>query len=233
MAGAAISTLAAAVSSQRAVARNNDVATWEMRKFAVKRVAAHLPGYASVPAVAEVLHLAPRSVRDLIYSGRLPSLRVGRLHYVRATDLEIERRRRLGLRLPPARVRSRRARVVRPGAPRRQPALDSPPRRERAAQRAAMVSRWMQRHGLAQPRVPFAPAFADAAFACTTCSRQVRAGARCVQATEDDDRLCLTCGRRALFDWADRRRLEATAARRLAQDLGSAVVRTPAPADAA
>lgn len=198
----------------------------KMRKLLVKRVGAHLPGYAAVAAVADVLHLAPRSVRDLIYSGRLPSVRVGRLHYVRATDLDIERRRRLGLRLPAPRARVPRARVVQPAAPRRQPAVDSAGRRERAAQRAAMVSRWMQRHAFAQPRVPLAPAIADAAFACATCDRQVAAGARHLQATENGERLCLTCGRRALFDWADRRRLEAAAARRLAQELGSPLVST-------
>ena len=73
------------------------------------RVAAVLPGYASVARAAEVLHLAPRSVRDLIYAGRLPSARIGRLHYVRASDLEAERRRRLGLRLPARRIPRRQA----------------------------------------------------------------------------------------------------------------------------
>ncbi|HEX8968016.1 MAG TPA: helix-turn-helix domain-containing protein, partial [Chloroflexota bacterium] len=60
-------------------------------------VASKLPGYASVARASEVLRLAPRSVRDLIYTGRLPSQRIGRLHYIHATDLEVERRRRLGL----------------------------------------------------------------------------------------------------------------------------------------
>jgi hypothetical protein len=64
------------------------------------RLAATLPGYASVARVSELLHLAPRSVRDLIYTGRLPSVRVGRLHYIKATDLDLERRRRLGSPLP-------------------------------------------------------------------------------------------------------------------------------------
>src|ERR671928_1680663 len=100
------------------------------------RVAAVLPGYATVARASEVLHLAPRSVRDLIYAGRLPSLRIGRLHYVRATDLELERRRRLGLPLP------RRQRTPRP---RRAPQLSLPSverahvdpevRRKRAAER--------------------------------------------------------------------------------------------------
>jgi hypothetical protein len=33
--------------------------------------------------------------------------------------------------------------------------------------------------------------------------------------------LCLTCGRRALLDWADRRRQDAAAARRIAQELST------------
>ena len=61
---------------------------------------ATVPGYASIARASEVLHLARRSVRGLIYAGRLPSLRVGRLHFIKATDLELERRRRLGLPLP-------------------------------------------------------------------------------------------------------------------------------------
>src|SRR5207237_4518440 len=69
----------------------------DVRYSGVARIAALLPGYANVARASEVLHLAPRSVRDLIYAGRLPSLRVGRLHFVRVSDLEIERRRRLGL----------------------------------------------------------------------------------------------------------------------------------------
>jgi hypothetical protein len=32
--------------------------------------------------------------------------------------------------------------------------------------------------------------------------------------------MCLTCGRRALLEWADRRRQEAAAARQLSQSLG-------------
>ena len=49
---------------------------------------------------ADRLRLAPRSVRDLIYTGRLPSARLGRRHFLRIPDVEAERRRRLGLPLP-------------------------------------------------------------------------------------------------------------------------------------
>src|ERR671938_207708 len=59
-----------------------------------------VPGFVTVQGAGEVLHLAPRSVRDLIYAGRLPSVRLGRLHFVSTADLEVERRRRLGLALP-------------------------------------------------------------------------------------------------------------------------------------
>jgi excisionase family DNA binding protein len=67
----------------------------------------------SVSGAAEVLHLAPRTVRSLIYAGRLASVRLGRRHYLRSTDLDRERRRRLGqpLRLTP---RPRPARVAKP-----------------------------------------------------------------------------------------------------------------------
>src|SRR5687768_2817963 len=90
------------------------------------RTVVELPGYVTVSAAAERLRLAPRSVRDLVYAGRLPSARLGRRHFLRVTDVEAERRRRLGLPLPQARTvaRSRRA-------PRRQ--LDLLPTRLRAA----------------------------------------------------------------------------------------------------
>ena len=193
------------------------------------RVAAVLPGYTTVRESGRVLHLAPRSVRDLIYSGRLPSLRIGRLHYVRATDLELERRRRLGLRLPsrtprsphmrPPREQARPPRKqARPGAERgsSDPAL----RRERAAERAALVNRWAERHHPATPELPFAANVAAGPTACAICGRGIRAGVRVVQPTQDESPLCLTCGRRVLLDWADHRRLEAAAARRMAQELG-------------
>ena len=192
----------------------------------VTKLVATLPGYATVARAAEVLHLAPRSVRDLIYSGRLPSLRIGRLHYVRASDLELERRRRLGLRLPPARQRTPRPRrSITPQAEAKRGAADPMTRRVRAAERAAIVSRWAERHHLDVPRVPFTPAVAESATTCAACGRALRLGARTLKAN-DGTQLCATCGRRALMDWADRRRLEAAAARRLALDFGSEAVPT-------
>jgi excisionase family DNA binding protein len=188
----------------------------------VARVAAVLPGYASVARAAEVLHLAPRTVRDLIYAGRLPSVRIGRLHYVRASDLEAERRRRLGLPLPSRRTPRRRPPPEAATAPRashERPHVDPAVRRQRAAERAEIVRRWAQRHAPAGPRVPFAPIEISEPGLCASCGRQLRQGARAVDALEANQRLCVTCGRRALMDWADRRRLEAAAARRLAQEL--------------
>ncbi|MDQ6670293.1 MAG: helix-turn-helix domain-containing protein [Chloroflexota bacterium] len=184
------------------------------------RVAAVLPGYATVAHSSGVLHLAPRSVRDLIYSGRLPSLRIARLHYVRAADLESERRRRLGLRLPSRKPRARRTpttpTVIRP-RPRTDPAL----RRARAAERSALVTRWAERHHLTPPELPFAGSVAAEPTACASCGRAIRAGGRVVRPVQDETQLCLTCGRRVLLDWADHRRLEAAAARRMAHDLGA------------
>ena len=183
------------------------------------RVAAVLPGYASVARASDVLHLAPRSVRDLIYRGRLPSLRIGRLHYVRATDLEVERRRRLGLRMP-----ARRQRVARPRDATRTPTLrrahvDPEVRKQRAAQRAADVSHWAERHHPVEPQVPFEAAIAAEDGVCAICGRGLRAGGRVVHS--DHEQLCVTCGRRALLAWADRRRQDAAAARRIAQELGA------------
>src|SRR6266849_5839855 len=84
-----------------------------------KRVAVELPGYVTVAGAADRLRLAPRSVRDLIYTGRMPSARLGRRHFLRIPDVEAERRRRLGLPLPQSRPVPRRRRVVRqqPDAP--------------------------------------------------------------------------------------------------------------------
>jgi hypothetical protein len=183
------------------------------------RVAAILPGYASVARAPEVLHLAPRTVRDLIYGGRLPSLRIGRLHYVRASDLEVERRRRLGLRLPTRRQRVARPRLATSTAPQRAH-VDPEVRKQRAAQRAADVSRWAERHPLVStPQVPFSATIAVEDGNCAICGRGLRAGARVVHS--EQEQLCLTCGRRALLDWADKRRQDAAAARRIAQDLGA------------
>jgi hypothetical protein len=197
-------------------------------------VAAVLPGYASVARAAEALHLAPRSVRDLIYAGRLPSLRIGRLHYVRATDLEQERRRRLGLRLP-AQRRPARRRPAPVGTPRpersaiggevqrrpERPRVDPALRRQRAAERADVVRRWAQRHQPGVPRLPFVPLRLAEPTVCAACGRALRANQGALEARESAERLCLTCGRRALMIWSDQRRLEAAAARRLAQDLGT------------
>jgi hypothetical protein len=176
-----------------------------------------------------VLHLAPRSVRDLIYSGRLPSLRIGRLHYLRATDLELERRRRLGLRLPSRNPRALRSRTTAPATrPRVEHGhVDSALRRERAAERAALVNQWAERHHLAGPDLPFAAAVASVPTACAICNRTLRPGARVLQPAPDGTQLCLSCGRRVLLDWADHRRQEASAARRMASDLGSEGARNP------
>jgi hypothetical protein len=198
-----------------------------------------------VSRAAEALHLAPRSVRDLIYAGRLPSLRIGRLHYVRATDLEQERRRRLGL-PPPAQRRAKRQRraapapaaaeTPRPERPQvgpelrprpERPHVDPALRRRRAAERADVVRRWAQRHQPGAPSVPFVPLTLAEATTCAVCGRALRANQPAVEALETRDHLCLACGRRALMFWADQRRLEAATARRLAQDLGAAA-RPPA-----
>jgi hypothetical protein len=100
-------------------------------------------------------------------------------------------------------------------------------RRERAQQRAAERERWLRAgHAPAAPRLPFTPAaLGAAAAACDACRRPVRAGGRMVDAEPADDRpaarLCLACARRALLAWSDRRRREATAARRMAHALGT------------
>lgn len=193
------------------------------------RVAAVLPGYATVKHASEVLHLAPRSVRDLIYSGRLPSVRVGHPYFVRAADLEVERRRRLGLRPPVRLARAPRARSS--GVPGRQSAerrsTDPALRRQRAAEREAIVSQWAARHTPTGPGVPFMVRIASVPVTCEICSREIHDGRRMVMAMPDDAPLCLACGRRALLDWADHRRLEATAARSMAHELGAAQEHEP------
>jgi hypothetical protein len=188
------------------------------------RLAATLPGYASVARASEVLHLAPRSVRDLIYAGRIPSLRIGRLHYIRATDLETERRRRLGM---PLLRRHHRAvadhvRRAKPSAPRNH-SLDSALRRQRATERSELVRRWAQRHGVSEPRVPAHVLAATDPVTCEACGRVVRQGrfmAITPEPSQPQAQLCVSCGRRALLDWADRRRQESAAARQLAHSLG-------------
>src|SRR5919201_4513282 len=83
------------------------------------RTVVELPGYVTVAVAADRLRLAPRSVRDLVYTGRMPSARLGRRHLLRIPDVEAERRRRLGLPLPPPRPAARRRRGTRrrPDAP--------------------------------------------------------------------------------------------------------------------
>jgi hypothetical protein len=191
--------------------------------FRVAKVAATLPGYASVGRASEILHLAPRSVRDLIYTGRLPSLRVGRLHYIKSTDLELERRRRLGLPLPrrtSPRVHTRRHPARAAAAHQR---VDPEVRRQRAAARAELVKHWAQRHEVFEPRVPAVVHAVITPVTCDACGREVRRG-RYLELSPDPGQpavsLCTTCARRALLEWADRRRLEAAAARRLSESLG-------------
>ena len=217
------------------------------------RTVVELAGYVTVSAAAERLRLAPRSVRDLVYAGRLPSARLGRRHFLRVPDVDAERRRRLGLPLPQART------VARPRhAPRRQ--LDLLPtrlragrmaearatnptrseaRRARAEQRAAELERWLRSgHAPGSPPLPFAAVDLGAApGACDACRRPVRAGGRMVEAAPSDGRpaarLCLTCARRTLLAWSDSRRREAVAARRLAQELGTTYTPLLEPASAA
>jgi hypothetical protein len=180
-----------------------------------------------VARASGLLHLAPRSVRGLIYAGRLPSVRVGRQHFIRTADLEVERRRRLGLPLPRRReaASAHRQRSPRPHHTEpRNPSLDDAMRRQRAAERTEVVTRWAQRHGVLHPRVPARVLEVASPVECEACGRTVRHG-RYVEFIPDDSaltaaRLCVTCGRRALLEWADHRRLEAAAARQLSHSLG-------------
>lgn len=207
------------------------------------RTVVELPGYVTVSVAADRLQLAPRSVRDLVYTGRVPSARLGRRHFLRVPDVEAERRRRLGLPLPQPRsvARNRRAPRQQPGVqptplrvggeaalrPRAANPTSSEARRARAEQRAAQLERWLRSgHGPATPALPFTTVDLGAATgACDACHRPVRAGGRMVDAAASDGRpaarLCLTCARRTLLAWSDSRRREAIAARRLAQELGT------------
>ena len=188
------------------------------------RLAATLPGYASVARASEVLHLAPRSVRDLIYAGRIPSLRIGRLHYIRAADLEQERRRRLGLPLRRQRSQPRTSRRRQPGAAHqpRNRSLDEALRSQRAAERAELATRWAHRHGIVEPRMPAHVREVLDPLACESCGRKLRTG-RYIEFAADSQlpaQLCVTCGRRALLEWADLRRQESSTARQMAHSLG-------------
>src|ERR687886_1884215 len=107
------------------------------------RAAPVVPGFVTVQGAGEALHLAPRSVRDLIYSGRLPSVRLGRLHFVSTADLELERRRRLGLApLRPRAERPHRPRLASQAVRQHRPA-DPAARARRAEERAAALQRWL------------------------------------------------------------------------------------------
>src|SRR5262245_16297826 len=190
------------------------------------RTVVEVPGYVTVAVAADRLRLAPRSVRDLVYAGRMPSARLGRRHLLRVPDVEAERRRRLGLPLPAPRPAARRRRVLRerpdgpPAAPRGEPAAVQPraaspsgsaTRRERAQRRAEQLERWLRGHGPSTPRLPFTALDLGAeSAACDACQRPVRAGGRMVEAGAADGRpaarLCLTCARRALLEWSDGRR---------------------------
>src|SRR5437764_1338051 len=136
-----------------------------------KSIIVELPGYVTVAGAADRLRLASRSVRDLIYIGRLPSTRLGHRHFLRILDVETERRRRLGLPLPRQRSAGwrRRARRQPPDVRQRasssgeasiQPRAAQPTRsearRERAAERAAQLDRWLHSgHGPETPALPF------------------------------------------------------------------------------
>jgi len=190
---------------------------------------APVPGFLTVAGAAEHLRLAPRSVRDLIYAGRLPSVRLGRVHFLSVTDVEHERRRRLGLPLParPSRARrpsrprpSRAAHGERPVASSGRAPADQSSRRQRAAERAELLERWLHVHRTAQPQLPFDVVTIAEPATCAACHRQHRPGARALTISADAGaQLCTPCGRRALLDWADERRREAVAARRLAADV--------------
>lgn len=206
-----------------------------------KPVAVELPGYLTVAGAADRLRLAPRSVRDLIYIGRIPSVRLGRRHLLRIPDVEAERRRRLGLPLPHARPAAGRRRRLgqqpdgpptpprvggKAAQPRAAKPVSSEARRERAQQRRAQLERWLRSgHAPGTPRLPFTLLDLGAESAtCDACQRPVRAGGRMVEAGAADGRpaaLCLTCARRTLLAWSDSRRREAVASRRLAQELGT------------
>jgi hypothetical protein len=182
----------------------------------------------TVGGAGEVLHLAPRSVRDLIYSGRLPSVRLGRLHFVSAADLELERRRRLGLALPqPRRARPRRLPSPAEAPPRHRQPADPAVRARRAEERSQALQEWLgaasHRSGAAPnpartPELPFRPAAAPAGATCAVCGRSLKPGERAFAEQRDGRLVCARCGRRALLAWADQRARESAAARQLARE---------------
>jgi hypothetical protein len=186
----------------------------------VSKLTAVVPGYATVARASEVLHLAPRSVRDLIYAGRLLSVRMGRRHYIRAADLEAERRRRLGL--PRAR-RAPRPRLAGPRAMRTR--IDPAVRAQRAAERRDARAHWAQTHPAAESELPFRVLTGRETAVCASCGAALAPGTRQVEraatASQPATILCVRCARRALLAWADARHDEAFSARRLARALGA------------
>jgi excisionase family DNA binding protein len=193
------------------------------------RLTAVLSGYSTVAQAAEVLRLASRSVRDLIYSGRLPSVRIGRVHFIRGTDLERERRRRLGLPLPRPRAYRR---VARPSEHQH---VDPALRAQRAAERLAARGEWAAQHRPSPHAVPFRARTVTSAgepVVCASCHRPLPPGSAIVEqlssASQPQARLCARCGRRALLAWSDQRRAEAAAARDLAQHLSTRTGGEPA-----
>lgn len=112
--------------------------------------ARELPGFVSVKGASDRLRLAPRSVRDLIYVGRLPSTRLGRRHYLRLGDVEAERRRRLGLPLPAPRVRRITQAADAPAFARR----PAEPVDESQGSVSVSVSRQHRSHGASAPVPP-------------------------------------------------------------------------------
>jgi hypothetical protein len=176
-----------------------------------------VPGYLSVSGAGQVLHLAPRSIRDLIYAGRLPSVRLGRRHFLSATDIEAERRRRL--RLAPRQPRVVRERPAR--GPRLRRVADPDARQRRAGERAAVLDRWRGAPGSTplEPALSFAWQAAPEAGTCSACGHGVAMGQSvlCAASPAVSGWLCATCGRRALLAWADQRTQQASAARRLAR----------------
>jgi hypothetical protein len=195
-----------------------------------RRSAPVVPGFVTVGGAGEALHLAPRSVRDLIYSGRLPSVRLGRLHFVSAADLELERRRRLGLALPrPRSARPKRLRA--PGEsppPRHRRQADPAERARRAQERSQALQEWLgtaahrfraaSPNAAPGPELPFRPESAPVGATCAVCGRTLKAGERAFSEQHGGRLVCARCGRRALLAWADQRAREAAAARQLARD---------------
>jgi hypothetical protein len=142
------------------------------------------------------------------------------MHYIRATDLESERRRRLGLPLP---RRPARQRLVGPRAVRTR--IDPAVRAQRAAERRDAREHWARTHPAAQPELPFRVLTGRETAVCASCGAALAPGARQVEraATERQPAtvLCVRCARRALLAWADARHDEAFSARRLARTLGA------------